>query len=87
MATILTGLLHDTVEDTPTSLGAIRREFGSEVAQLVGWVTKLTRLKLRSRLNVRSENYKKLILAMSEDVRVLIVNWRIGYTTFERLNT
>ena len=71
-ATIITALLHDVVEDTNVSLYKIRREFGAEIARLVDGVTKLTRLEMQSN-NKQAENFRKLLLAMSEDIRVLLV--------------
>ncbi|MBR0653567.1 bifunctional (p)ppGpp synthetase/guanosine-3',5'-bis(diphosphate) 3'-pyrophosphohydrolase [Roseomonas arctica] len=71
--TIITALLHDVVEDTPTSLLEIERKFGKEVAKLVDGVTKLTRLELQSERTKQAENFRKLVLAMSEDIRVLLV--------------
>ncbi|MCH7930924.1 MAG: bifunctional (p)ppGpp synthetase/guanosine-3',5'-bis(diphosphate) 3'-pyrophosphohydrolase [Proteobacteria bacterium] len=72
-ATIITALLHDTVEDTGATLDEIRDLFGAEVAQLVDGVTKLTRLELQSDQTKQAENFRKLLLAMSEDIRVLLV--------------
>ncbi|MCH7929675.1 MAG: bifunctional (p)ppGpp synthetase/guanosine-3',5'-bis(diphosphate) 3'-pyrophosphohydrolase [Proteobacteria bacterium] len=72
-ATIITALLHDTVEDTGVTLDEIRDLFGGEVAQLVDGVTKLTRLELQSDQTKQAENFRKLLLAMSEDIRVLLV--------------
>ena len=70
---IITALLHDVVEDTPTGLAEIERKFGKEVAKLVDGVTKLTRLELQSERTKQAENFRKLVLAMSEDIRVLLV--------------
>ncbi len=72
-ASIATALLHDTVEDTPATLEDIEKQFGEEVARLVNGVTKLTRLELQSEQTKQAENLRKLVLAMSEDVRVLLV--------------
>ncbi len=72
-ATIITGLLHDTIEDTDTTLAEIDDLFGSEVARLVDGVTKLSRLELQSDQTKQAENFRKLLLAMSEDIRVLLV--------------
>ncbi len=71
-ATIITALLHDVVEDTDVSLASIRDQFTDEVAQLVDGVTKLTRIEMQSD-NKQAENFRKLVLAMSEDIRVLLV--------------
>ncbi|RED14179.1 RelA/SpoT family protein [Pontivivens insulae] len=72
-ATIVTALLHDTVEDTGSTLPEIRRLFGAEVADLVNGVTKLTNLQLSSKETKQAENFHKLILAMAEDLRVVLV--------------
>jgi guanosine-3',5'-bis(diphosphate) 3'-pyrophosphohydrolase len=72
-ASIITGLLHDTVEDTVATLDDIERLFGSEIARLVDGVTKLSRIELQSDQSKQAENFRKLVLAMSEDIRVLLV--------------
>ncbi len=72
-ASIATALLHDVVEDTPVKLPEIERRFGATVAGLVDGVTKLTRLELQSDRTKQAENFRKLVLAMSRDIRVLIV--------------
>ena len=72
-ASIVTALLHDTVEDTDATIDDIKRMFGEEVARLVDGVTKLTRIELQSELSRQAENFRKLVLAMSEDIRVLLV--------------
>ncbi len=72
-ASIITGLLHDVIEDTQTGLPDIERRFGREVAGLVDGVTKLTRLELQSDRTKQAENFRKLVLAMSRDIRVLLV--------------
>src|SRR5882724_7186005 len=72
-ASIVTGLLHDTVEDTVATLDDIERVFGSETARLVDGVTKLSRIELQSDQTKQAENFRKLVLAMSEDIRVLLV--------------
>ncbi|MBB5690056.1 bifunctional (p)ppGpp synthetase/guanosine-3',5'-bis(diphosphate) 3'-pyrophosphohydrolase [Roseomonas alkaliterrae] len=72
-ATIATALLHDTVEDTGVTLPELEKRFGKEVARLVDGVTKLTRLELQSERTKQAENFRKLVLAMSEDIRVLLV--------------
>src|SRR5690625_3672282 len=70
---IITALLHDVVEDTEGTLEDIERLFGPEVARLVDGVTKLSRLELQSERSKQAENFRKLVLAMSEDIRVLLV--------------
>lgn len=72
-AAIVTALLHDTIEDTPATREEIAGLFGEEIAQLVEGVTKLTRLELKSEYTKQSENLRKFILAISRDVRVLLV--------------
>ena len=72
-ASIVTGLLHDTVEDTIATLDDIERVFGPEIARLVDGVTKLSRIELQSDQTKQAENFRKLVLAMSEDIRVLLV--------------
>jgi len=72
-ATITTGLLHDTIEDTNVTYDTVKREFGEEVANLVEGVTKLSALEDKASNNSRAENFRKLILATSKDIRVLLV--------------
>jgi guanosine-3',5'-bis(diphosphate) 3'-pyrophosphohydrolase len=72
-ASIITGLLHDTVEDTVATLDDIERLFGKDIARLVDGVTKLSRIELQSDQTKQAENFRKLVLAMSEDIRVLLV--------------
>lgn len=72
-ASIITALLHDTIEDTPATLEDIEKLFGSEIARLVDGVTKLSRIELQSDHAKQAENLRKLVLAMSEDIRVLLV--------------
>jgi GTP pyrophosphokinase len=72
-ATIATALLHDTVEDTSTSIADIESSFGPEIAGLVDGVTKLSQLELISERTKQAENFRKLMLAMSNDIRVLLV--------------
>jgi guanosine-3',5'-bis(diphosphate) 3'-pyrophosphohydrolase len=72
-SSIITGLLHDTVEDTVATLEDIERLFGGDIGRLVDGVTKLSRLELQSDQTKQAENFRKLVLAMSEDIRVLLV--------------
>jgi GTP pyrophosphokinase len=72
-ATIVTGLLHDTVEDTLTTLSEIEEAFGKEIAFLVDGLTKLSKISFRSQEERQAENFRKMILAMSEDMRILLV--------------
>jgi GTP diphosphokinase / guanosine-3',5'-bis(diphosphate) 3'-diphosphatase len=71
--TIAAALLHDVVEDTDTELDAVKDEFGDEIAHLVDGVTKLTRIAFQSREHAEAENYRKMIVAMAQDVRVILV--------------
>ncbi|MDB5414242.1 MAG: bifunctional (p)ppGpp synthetase/guanosine-3,5-bis(diphosphate) 3-pyrophosphohydrolase [Rubritepida sp.] len=72
-ATIATALLHDVVEDTEHKLPEIEKRFGSEIARLVDGVTKLSRIEVQSERTKQAENLRKLLLALSEDLRVLLV--------------
>ncbi len=72
-SSIVTGLLHDTVEDTLTTIDDIKKLFGEEIASLVTGVTKLSLLELQSEETKQAENFQKLVLAMSSDIRVLLV--------------
>jgi GTP pyrophosphokinase len=71
--TIAAALLHDVVEDTATDLDELRAEFGPDIAQLVEGVTKLTRITFQSREQAEAENYRKMIVAMAQDVRVILI--------------
>ena len=72
-ATIATGLLHDTIEDTHATYETIKDEFGQEVADLVDGVTKISVFENKATSNSKAENFRKLILATSKDIRVLLV--------------
>jgi GTP diphosphokinase / guanosine-3',5'-bis(diphosphate) 3'-diphosphatase len=72
-ATIVTALLHDTIEDTKSTYAEVSRQFGEEVAELVDGVTKLTNLQLSSTQSQQAENFRKLFMAMSKDLRVILV--------------
>ena len=72
-ATITTGLLHDTIEDTFATYETIKNEFGNEVAELVDGVTKISVFENTAGANSKVENFRKLILATSKDIRVLLV--------------
>ena len=71
--TIITALLHDTVEDTKATVRDIENLFGKEVGRLVDGVTKLNRIDLQSDSAKQAENFRKLVIAMSEDIRVLLI--------------
>ena len=70
---IAAALLHDVVEDTPTTLDDLTAQFGSEVAQMVDGVTKLTKIQFSNIEELQAENLRKMLLAMSRDVRVMII--------------
>ena len=72
-ATITTGLLHDTIEDTKVTYESVKKEFGEEVANLVDGVTKISALENKASSDSKAENFRKLILATSKDIRVLLV--------------
>ncbi len=72
-ATITTGLLHDTIEDTNVTYETVKKEFGEEVANLVEGVTKISALEDKASNDSKAENFRKLILATSKDIRVLLV--------------
>jgi len=71
--TLCAALLHDTVEDTSASLDEVRERFGSEIASLVDGVTKLTGITFQSRDEAQAENYRKMLVAMASDVRVILI--------------
>ncbi len=70
---VSTGLLHDTVEDTIATVSEIKKTFGDEVAFLVDGVTKISKLSTRSRRDSQAENFRKMMLAMSKDIRVILI--------------
>lgn len=72
-ATIVTAILHDTLEDTPATYKELSNKFGKEVADLVNGVSKLTKIESQTVEGKQAENFRKLVLAMSEDIRVLLV--------------
>ena len=72
-ATIVTALLHDTIEDTRSTYTEVAEMFGAEIAELVDGVTKLTNLQLSSSATKQAENFRKLFMAMSKDLRVILV--------------
>ena len=71
--TIIGALLHDVVEDTDITLKQLADEFGVEVAMLVDGVTKLGKIKYKSKKEELAENHRKMIIAMAEDVRVILI--------------
>lgn len=72
-ASVCAGLLHDVVEDTAATTGDLAREFGAEIANLVDGVTKLGKINFTSREDHQAENFRKMVVAMSQDIRVLLV--------------
>jgi guanosine-3',5'-bis(diphosphate) 3'-pyrophosphohydrolase len=73
LPSIVTGLLHDTVEDTHATLEEIEREFGKDIAELVDGVTKLSQMTFKTSEEKQAENFRKMILAMAKDIRVILV--------------
>lgn len=73
--TIIAGLLHDTVEDTDITVKDIKNNFGKEVAFLVEALTKLSRMEFNTREEAQAENFRKMLLAMSEDIRVILIKF------------
>jgi GTP pyrophosphokinase len=71
--TICAALLHDVVEDTPCTLEELQKNFGSDVAMLVNGVTKLKKVETFTKDEQKAENIRKILLAMSEDIRVIII--------------
>src|SRR5690606_17554185 len=71
--TLLAAILHDTIEDTPLTREAIAAEFGETVAELVDGVTKLDKLQFRDRQEATAESFRKMLLAMSRDLRVILI--------------
>ncbi len=73
MITIAAGILHDVIEDTNVPLSTIAEEFGEEIAMLVNGVTKLSRISFKTQEEQQAENFRKMFLAMAEDVRVILI--------------
>lgn len=71
--TIAAGILHDVIEDTDTQLSTIKEEFGEEITMLVNGVTKLSRISFKTQEEQQAENFRKMFLAMAEDVRVILI--------------
>lgn len=75
VATIAAGLLHDTIEDTETTIKDIEDIFGEEIAFLVGALTKLSKMEFTTKAAAQAENFRKMLLAMSEDLRVILIKF------------
>lgn len=73
ISSIVTALLHDTVEDTEATLDMIKKEFGTEIAYIVNGVTKLDKINFRTESEKQAENFRKFLMAISDDIRVLFV--------------
>ncbi len=73
LASICAAFLHDTVEDTEVTIAGVRAEFGEDVAELVDGVTKLSKITFRTTEEKQAENFRKMIIAMSKDIRVILV--------------
>jgi RelA/SpoT family (p)ppGpp synthetase len=71
--TLVAALLHDVIEDTPTAKTEIRREFGKGIADLVDGVSKLTQIEFDTRAEAQAQNFRKMLMAMSTDIRVILV--------------
>lgn len=72
-ASVVAGLLHDVVEDTPITLDVIEKEFGYDVALMVDGVTKLSKLECRSKVERQAESFRKMFIAMAKDIRVIMI--------------
>ncbi|MDH4275132.1 MAG: RelA/SpoT family protein, partial [Gammaproteobacteria bacterium] len=70
---LMAAILHDVIEDTPTRKDQLAKDFGSEVADLVDGVSKLTQIEFESRAEAQAENFRKMVLAMANDIRVIII--------------
>ncbi len=70
---IIAAILHDVIEDTPTAKEQVAQEFSAEVAELVDGVSKLTQIDFRSKAEAQAENFRKMVLAMSRDIRVILI--------------
>src|SRR5512134_541814 len=71
--TVAAGLLHDTVEDTFATDDDIRGQFGDEIGDLVAGLTKLSKIEFQSREEAQAENFRKMLLAMSKDIRIILI--------------
>src|SRR5215510_5515769 len=73
LAAVVAGLLHDTLEDTLTTAGEIRRLFGEEVSFLVEGLTKIAKIEFSSARERQAESFRKMLVAMSKDIRILLI--------------
>ncbi|TDJ10734.1 MAG: HD domain-containing protein, partial [Gammaproteobacteria bacterium] len=71
--TIIAAILHDVIEDTATEKGQLEEQFGKEVADLVDGVSKLDQLQFHNRQQAQAESFRKMLLAMAEDIRVIMI--------------
>ena len=71
--TIVAGLLHDALEDTPTKLEQVKEVFGMEVSFLVDGLTKLSRIEFKTREEQQAESFRKMLLAMAKDIRIILI--------------
>ncbi len=86
IATIAAGLLHDTLEDTETSIKDIKDLFGPEIAFLVKSLTKLSKIEFKTKEEAQAENFRKMLLAMSEDIRVILIKFADRLHNLQTLN-
>lgn len=73
IATVASGLLHDSVEDTYTTFDEIQQTFGPEIAGLVDGLTKISKITLSTREEQQAENFRKMLLAMAKDIRIVLI--------------
>jgi GTP diphosphokinase / guanosine-3',5'-bis(diphosphate) 3'-diphosphatase len=83
---VVSGLLHDTIEDSYVSKKEVEEYFGKEIAELVDGVTKISKIQMKSSEETRVESYRKMILAMSKDIRVILVKLADRYHNMKTLN-
>ena len=84
--TIVAAILHDVIEDTETVKDQIAEEFGAEVADLVDGVSKLTQISFKSKAEFQAENFRKMLLAMARDIRVILVKLAVGLHNMRTLS-
>ena len=83
--TIIAAILHDVIEDTATEKAQLEEQFGEEVADLVDGVSKLDQLQFHSRQQAQAESFRKMLLAMAEDIRVIMIKLAAGAHNMRRL--